>query len=487
MNSPLDTIAAIATPLGEGGLGVIRVSGSQAIAVVDRFFKGRAALSDAATHTCHFGKLSSEIVRHTSNASMESGRAGIQMDPPLESAGEDDPKVVDQAIVSLFRAPNSYTGEDVVEISVHGSPYVLQEVLRLCFAQGARLAGPGEFTERAFLNGKIDLAQAEAVSDLIRAKTERAHGAALAQLEGHLSRRVRALRDRLLPLLAHIEVGLDHSDEAHDFLERGALLASCKGVRGEIETLLQSARAGKILREGLRVALCGRPNVGKSSLLNALLKEERAIVTPIAGTTRDTLEEQLDWAGLPVVITDTAGLRATAADAVEELGMARTRQAIGASDVVIGVFDGSQPLTDEDREIVRAGQERPHVWIANKSDLPARWTAQSLQQWNGGTPVLSVSARTGQGLEALVQAVSAHADVSTAAAAEWTLNVRHQDALRRADAALESAVTAAESDRYEECVAMELQTALAALGEIIGETTTEELLGEIFSTFCVGK
>jgi len=449
MGSPADTIAALATPVGEGGIGVIRVSGTQAVAIVQSFFKPlkHAPLAEAASHTCHFGLIES----------------------------------IDQSVVTLFRGPHSYTGEDVVEISAHGSPLVLQKILQKCLAAGARLAGPGEFTQRAFLNGKLDLTQAEAVAELIRSKTDQAHTAALGQLEGKLSWLVRGLRDSLLPILAHIEVGLDHSDEPHDFLPKERLHAKCRELREAIDEILVSARVGKVLRQGLRLAIIGRPNAGKSSLLNALLKEERAIVTPIPGTTRDTLEESVNWDGIPVILVDTAGLRAHSTDTVEKIGMDRTRQAIQSADAVLWVVDASEPPVDADAEIQTLLKDKPFRRLFNKSDLPSRLKRTSTD--------LAISAKTGDGLPALIHAVKTDALGGSAGvqSAHWLLNARHEDALRRARAAIDRAEGAAGEAAYEECVALELKTALDALGEIIGETSTEDLLGEIFSNFCVGK
>jgi tRNA modification GTPase len=482
MNSPQDTIAAIATPLGEGGLGVIRVSGHQAVSIVSGIFTN-PALANAPSHSCHLGKLRGE-------------------------------QLIDQVVVALFRSPHSYTGEDVVEISAHGSPFTLRKILNLCLAKGARLAGPGEFTERAFLNGKMDLTQAEAVAELIRAKTDKSQAAALSQLQGSLSEKVRGLRDQIVPLLAHIEVGLDHSDEGHDFLPREKLIDQCEHVQQEIEKILGSARVSKILREGFRVAFLGRPNVGKSSLLNALLKEERAIVTPIPGTTRDTLEEGLNLKGIPVILTDTAGLRHQSTDPVELIGIERTHKSLVEADAVLAVFDGSKPFTLEDNEVMKACLAKPHIFVINKCDLytskypfsPRRagegedeggnlavQTApltQTLSHPLGGEGnIVHVSAKTGAGLDDLADTIAELAlqEKANASEAQWLLNTRHQNALLRAKEALTHAEQSAREASYEECVALDLQTALAALGEVIGETTTEELLDQIFSQFCVGK
>jgi tRNA modification GTPase len=401
----------------------------------------------------------------------------------------------------------------VVEISAHGSPFTLQTILGLCLKNGARMAGPGEFTQRAFLNGKMDLAQAEAVAELIRAKTDKTQAAALGQMQGHLSQRVRDLRAHLLPLLAHIEVGLDHSDEDHDFLQRSQLTTRCEEVRNEIEVLLQSARVSKILREGLHVALIGRPNVGKSSLLNAILKEDRAIVAPTPGTTRDTLQESINVRGIPMVFTDTAGLREETKDPIECLGIKRTRQALEQADVVLAIFDASEPLVKEDKEVMEISSHKPHILVMNKCDLvkanfsfsPRRageggdeggnvavevvpLTLHPLPQRGERTSV-HISAKTGEGLGALINALVSFAsdDKSRTFEAQWLLNARHQAALDRAREALTHALEAAQAEAFEECVALELQTALGALGEIIGETTTEDLLDQIFSKFCIGK
>lgn len=460
MHSTQDTIAAIATPLGEGAIGVIRLSGPRALPILQTIFQPLRSvdLTFAPPPSCHVGKI---------------------------IAGS----TIDHVVVTVFRAPHSYTGDDVIEISAHGSVQGLQQILQLCLRQGARLAAPGEFTQRAFLNGKMDLTQAEAVADLIRAKTAKAQTAAMAQLEGHLARQIRVLRDQLVPLLAHVEVGLDHADEDHEFLRHDQLLAACHRVSAEVDRLLASAHVGKILREGLRVALVGRPNVGKSSLLNALLKEERAIVTPIAGTTRDTLEETVDWEGLPVVLIDTAGVREASNDPVERLGIERTRQALQQADLVLCLFDRSVPLTSEDHAVLKECLSKPRFWVLNKVDLPASWTEAEFHRLNGQAPTIPVSSKTGEGLASLIQQVKTLAlqEKASLGDAAWGINARHHQALERVQQALTEASRAAQGKAYDECVALELKTAMNALGEIVGEISTDDLLEQIFSTFCIGK
>lgn len=471
MSGEPDTIAAIATPPGAGGIGVVRVSGPAALDAVSRFFRSsrKIDLRSVASQTCHVGSL-----RVHSPSPDDAGA----------SSGEGEP--IDQVVVTVFRAPHSYTGEDVVEISAHGSPYVLQEILRtLTAVPPVRPARPGEFTQRAFLNGKMDLAQAEAVAELIHAGSAEAHRAALSQLGGALSDEVRRLKNRLLPLLAQIEVGLDHSDEDHEFLPHARLVERCREAVGSIDDILASARIGKVLRDGFHVAILGRPNAGKSSLLNALLREDRAIVTPVAGTTRDTLEERIEIDGVPVVLTDTAGLRDRSGDPVEAIGIERTKRAAREADLVLWVCDaGREPESggfDQPAELASI----PVVVVRNKIDLIRR----PLDGGSFPAGTLEVSALTGEGLEALRAALHRRAILQGGGvqSARWLLNVRHQGALARARESLGLAQEAAEGSAYEEVVALELRAALSALGEIIGETTTEDLLDQIFSTFCIGK
>jgi len=453
-----DTIAAIATPLGEGGLAVIRLSGPGALAIADQVFwpaaKSSSKPSDAATHTIHYGHVK---------------RQG---------------RVVDEVLVSVMRAPRTYTREDVVEITCHGGLLAAKSILDAVLEGGARLAEPGEFTKRAFLNGRLDLAQAEAVADLIHARTELALAAANEQLAGKLSQRINRLRDDLVNLLAHVEAHLDFPEEdlAPDTQEQ--LLAWLERGLAFMDELLRTANEGQILRRGLRAAIVGRPNVGKSSLLNQLLGRDRAIVSPIAGTTRDTIEETANMRGLPVVFVDTAGLR-EAGDTLEQEGIRRSHEATANAELVLHVFDASEPFTAEDAHHLSRFAHKPRIFVRNKIDLPARLDLPA----NLPAPAVGVCSLTGQGIEALKDAIKDRvwAGEIRSEMLEVMINSRHQDALRRAR---EAAVRARDALRTEvplDLVASDVRLAMNAVGEIVGKTATEDLLDSIFSQFCIGK
>jgi tRNA modification GTPase len=453
-----DTIAAIATPLGEGGLAVIRVSGRQAFPVVERCFRpvGKTSKSppDAETHTIQYG----HIVR-------EGG-------------------VIDEVLLAVMRAPRTFTREDVVEITCHGGLLPAKAVLDAVLQSGARLALPGEFTRRAFLNGRIDLAQAEAVTDIIHSRTELALAAANEQLAGKLSQRIHELRDDLVATLAHLEAHLDFPDEdiAPDTKEK--LIARLNHATSFVDQLLQTANEGQLLRRGIRVAIIGRPNAGKSSLLNQLLGRDRAIVSPIPGTTRDTIEETANIRGIPVVFVDTAGLR-EARDDIEIEGIRRSHQTLAQAELVLHVLDASEPLAGAEEKYLAEFAARQRIIVANKVDLPPalRWPQPP------GSPVVEVSCLTGAGIEGLKDAIKAHVwrGEITAEMLQVMINSRHQDALRRARIALVSTLEGLRADQTLEVVAMELRIAVNAVGEIVGKTTTEDLLDSIFSQFCIGK
>lgn len=453
-----DTIAAIATPLGEGGLAVVRLSGPNALAVADRSFQPRGRFSqkpsEAASHTLHYGS----IVRN----------------------GE----VVDEVLLATMRAPRTFTREDVVEISCHGGLLPARLVLDTLLSHGARLAEPGEFTRRAFLNGRIDLAQAEAVADVIHARTELALAAANEQLAGKLSARIRILRDDLMRTLAHIEAHIDFPDEDITPDSRGQLLDRLERGLAFMDQLLRTAHEGQVLRRGVRAAIVGRPNVGKSSLLNQLLGHDRAIVSAIPGTTRDTIEETANIRGLPVVFVDTAGLR-DAGDALEAEGMRRSRQALAQAELILHVLDTSELLTPADAQFLAEFASRKRLVVANKLDLGQRATLPA----GVNAPVVHVSCATGAGIEDLKSAIKEliWSGEIRAEMLQVMINSRHQDALRRAREAAGRAREALHADQTLELVAIDLRIAVNAVGEIVGQTATEDLLDSIFTQFCIGK
>jgi tRNA modification GTPase len=453
-----DTIAAIATPLGEGGLAVIRISGPRALAVADMCFvplgNSSHRPSDAATHTLHYGHIV---------------RGGT---------------VVDEALVAIMRAPRTFTREDVVEITCHGGVLPAKMVLDAVLAGGARLAEPGEFTRRAFLNGRIDLAQAEAVADLIHSRTELALRAANEQLAGRLSHRINQLRDDMVKTLAHIEAHIDFPDEDIAPDTRNQLVARLESGVAFMDDLLRTANEGQILRRGIRAAIIGRPNAGKSSLLNQLLGRDRAIVSTIPGTTRDTIEETANIRGLPVVFIDTAGLR-EARDEIEVEGVRRSRQTLEKAEFLLHVFDVSEPLTPADQLHLAEFAGRKRILVRNKIDLPAHLELPAV----AGARIADVCCLTGKGIEPLKDAIKelAWSGEIKAEMLEVMINSRHQDALHRARASTLRTLAALRAGETLELAAMDLRIAANAVGEIVGKTTTEDVLDMIFSQFCIGK
>lgn len=456
-----DTIAAISTPLGEGGIGVIRMSGRSAIAIADALFvspsKGKK-LKDLPSHTVHYGHI---------------------YDPETQEP-------VDEVLVTLMRAPKSYTREDVVEISSHGGFLSLKRILDLVLKSGARLAEPGEFTKRAFLNGRIDLSQAEAVIDIIQSRTELSHKVAVRQLQGRLSRKVRGIRDALKHLTALVEASIDFSEEDIEVISFEALEAGIKEALESVNFLINTAEEGQILREGFSLVIVGKPNVGKSSLLNVLLEEERAIVTPIPGTTRDIIEESLNLKGVPVRLLDTAGIRDTE-DPVEIQGVLRSRSLLEKADLILWVLDSSNPLTQEDRDILELVKEKKVLGVLNKIDLPPQ-IGEEVDQILvlAGIPWVKISAKEKIGIETLKDQIFEMV-MKTPVESVWVTNVRHKNALVRAQQSLLKALESVAQRMSGEFIAVDLRAALDSLGEIVGETTTEDILTEIFSTFCIGK
>jgi tRNA modification GTPase len=451
-----DTICAVSTPPGAGGIGIIRVSGSDAVRIASGIFRPRMGSGPAlgASHTLRYGHV---------------------VDPASS-------ELVDEALVSVMRAPATYTREDVVEINCHGGMAPLWRTMELLVAAGARQAEPGEFTKRAFLNGRIDLAQAEAVMDIILAKTDLALRAANEQLRGGLSAEISVHRDRLVSIIASVEAQIDFPE---DMESEGAkkLGEEISRVLDGIDDLLSGASFGRILRDGFATAIVGRPNVGKSSLLNALLKQDRAIVTEVPGTTRDVLEEFVNVAGVPLRILDTAGIRHSH-DVVEREGIRRSLAAMGAADIVLVVLDGSLPLMPEDRRVLDEVNGKNAIAVINKSDLPRKLEADG----QFGMQV-AVSCRTGAGLEDLRRSISDMVKRGTVASREhtWAVNQRHRTALGQTKESLQRALETSLSGLSPEFIAVDLRGALDSLGLIIGATYTEDILERIFNDFCIGK
>jgi tRNA modification GTPase len=439
-----DTIAALATPWGAGAVALIRISGPEAFTVVDKVFSGRRPLAEAQAGRVTRGKI--------------------------EHGGQ----TLDDVLATVFRAPKSYTGEDVVEISGHGGPVVADEVLRAVFASGARPAAPGEFTRRAFLNGKMDLTQAEAVMDLISARGDAAAKAAVSQLSGRLGREIEELRSSTMTALAHLEAFIDFPEEGIDPESGRALLARVEGLTASIDRLLGTADQGRMLREGVRLVIHGRPNAGKSSLLNLLLGYDRAMVSEIPGTTRDTIEENLTLRGIPFRVIDTAGLREATDDPLEREGMRRTREHLADADIALRVIDAA-----EREGIPQCGGNE--IIVLNKIDLLA---GRDLPE--GAVPLCCLDAR---GLDKLVDALVERTKITPSEKREEAvaINARHQDCLRRAKESLAAARASLERADAPELTAVELREALVAIGEITGGSDSEDVLGEIFRNFCIGK
>lgn len=453
-----DTIAAIATPLGEGGLAVLRLSGTDALSIADQCFQpaGRNSTkpSEAVSHTVQYGR----ILLHE--------------------------KVVDEVLLTVFRAPHSFTREHVVEISCHGGLLIAKRVLDALLASGARIALPGEFTKRAFLNGRIDLAQAEAVADLIHARTDLALEAANEQLAGKLSRKIDQLREQLLTALAHIEAYIDFPDEDISPDTQEQMEIRLADAIGFMDHLLMTANEGQILRNGIRAAIIGRPNAGKSSLLNFLLGHDRAIVSPIAGTTRDTIEETANIRGIPLVFIDTAGLRESG-DTIEMEGIRRSRASLEKAELLLHLVDASEPLNPVDEQYLREFQHKKSLVVCNKSDLDSRWVLPADIQIREAR----ISCLTGAGLEELKDTIrdmvwrgDVHAEML-----QVMINSRHQNALQHARQAAQNTLDALHQHQTLEVVALELRIAVNAVGEIVGKTSTDDLLDSIFSQFCIGK
>jgi tRNA modification GTPase len=454
-----DTIAAIATPPGEGGVAIVRISGTDAEAIAARIFIRSGTKS---------GELDSHRLYH-----------GKIRDPRSE-------RLIDEVLLTVMREPRSYTGESIVEIHGHGGAFIARQVLGVVLAQGARQAEPGEFTKRAFLNGRLDLTQAEAVLDLIRARTDKSAELALQQARGQLSNWVHELRDELIDLLVQVEAAIDFPEEEIELLRRPELMDKINALVKKINDVSATYDWGKLFREGARVCICGRPNVGKSSLLNALLGEERVIVTPVAGTTRDVIEESISLNGLPAVLWDTAGIRDTN-DQIECIGVDLSRKHVAKSDVALVVLDGSEPLALDDQRLLDDIAPGKFVIVVNKSDLPQRLAADDLRRFGDVNAVRSVSAKTGEGIAELKECLRNRLIESGMDAPVVVTNLRHRSALHRSEASLSRAALSLGESYAAEFVAMDLNEARSALEEITGLIQNDDILERIFANFCIGK
>ena len=455
-----DTIVAISTPPGEGGIGIVRLSGEDAVRIVEEMFEGRRnrSLSELPTHTISYGHI-------TSNG-----------------------KIIDEVLVTVMRAPRTYTREDIVEINCHGGIVPLRQVLELAVDKGARLGEAGEFTKRAYLNGRIDLAQAEAVADVIRAKTDISHSVATAQLEGVLSDKVEEITHKLREIAIKVEASIDFVSEGILPPSLGIVRRKLSGLIQEIDDLKSTADVGVLLREGLRMSIVGRPNVGKSTLFNALLGKDRVIVTPTPGTTRDVVEEVVEIGGIPVKMADTAGIIRDSTDVIEKEAMKKTIQWLSQAALVIAVIDGSQALTEGDKWLLKDLKGRRGVAVMNKCDLPAGIDRTQVEKICGKDGVLMVSATRGTGVRQLKERIANmvwNGRIDPAGEPIVT-NIRHLDALGRASESLRRAVENL-GKMGEEILAFNLRAGLDSLGEITGKVTSEDILNEIFSHFCIGK
>lgn len=453
-----DTIAAISTAMGEGAIGIVRLSGSQAIAIVNQIFHQKD-LNRVDSHTIHYGYI------------------------------VDNQQKIDEVMVSVLRAPKTFTREDVVEINCHGGIVVTNKVLQTVLKYGARLAEPGEFTKRAFLNGRIDLSQAEAVMDLIRSKTDKSMSIALKQVDGVLSTLIKEIRNEMLNTLAQVEVNIDYPeyDEVEE-MTLALLKENALAIKTKLFSLLETSKQGKILRDGLQTAIVGRPNVGKSSLLNRLLKEEKAIVTDIEGTTRDTIEEYVNVRGVPLKLVDTAGIRETD-DIVEKIGVERSKKAIETADFVILILNQSEKLSTKDIELLNLTQFTKRLIVLNKSDLPAVLNRKELTQYTSESDIISLSVLNNDGIDALEEKIASYffnGNVNDKDAT-YVSNTRHISLIEQAIISLDDVLNGIDNDMPVDLLQIDFTKSWELLGEITGDTIKDELLTELFTQFCLGK
>ncbi|MBM7704218.1 tRNA uridine-5-carboxymethylaminomethyl(34) synthesis GTPase MnmE [Metabacillus iocasae] len=458
-----DTIAAISTPMGEGAIAIVRLSGDEAFTIANAIFKspGNKNLLDVPSHTIHYGHI---------------------VDPKTD-------ETIEEVMMSVMKGPRTFTREDIVEINCHGGIVSVNRVLQLVLANGARLAEPGEFTKRAFLNGRIDLSQAEAVMDLIRAKTDKAMNVAINQMEGRLSNLIRKLRQEILETLAHVEVNIDYPEyDDVEEMTHSILIEKATKVRDEIAQLLQTSQQGKILREGLATVIVGRPNVGKSSLLNSLVQDTKAIVTDIPGTTRDVIEEYVNVRGVPLRLVDTAGIRETE-DIVERIGVERSRQYLKEADLILLVLNFHDDFTEEDERLFEAVKGMDYIVIVNKTDLPQKINLEKVTELAEGHPVVTTSLLREEGIDQLEEAIAALFFEGSVESQDLTYvsNTRHIALLTQAQSSIDEAISGIESGIPIDIVQIDLTRTWELLGEVIGESVHESLIDQLFSQFCLGK
>lgn len=455
-----DTIAAIATAPGEGGIGIIRISGEKSLQVAQSIFKSKSGkmIKDYNARTLIYGTV------------------------------VDNEKVIDEVLVAYMKGPNSYTAEDVIEINCHGGFISVKKILELILSKGVRLAEAGEFTKRAFLNGRIDLSQAEAIIDVIKSKTDMAHEVAQSQLEGSLAKKIKDLRMNVTEVLAHLEVSIDFAEEDVEEITYQTLEEKALELRNEIKKLYDTAESGKILRDGLKTVIVGKPNVGKSSLLNSILGENRAIVTDIAGTTRDVIEEFVNIKGIPLKIVDTAGIRETE-DVVEKIGVEKSRESFSTADLVIMVLDASRKLSEEDMEILESLKNKKTIVLLNKMDLEPQIELEKIEEFVNSEDIIKISALKHQGIEELqdkIEAMVYHGSVKNSSNLMIT-NSRHKDALFKAYESINDAISAIEQRMPYDFIEVDFKNIWDYLGYINGDTIREDLLDTIFANFCIGK
>ena len=456
-----DTITSISTPMGEGAIGIVRLSGPQAVEIGDKLYKGKKPLAEVDSHTINYGHI---------------------IDPETN-------ETVEEVMISVLRAPKTFTREDIIEINCHGGILTINRILELTMTHGARMAEPGEYTKRAFLNGRIDLSQAEAVMDFIRSKTDRASKVAMNQIEGRLSDLIKRQRQSILEILAQVEVNIDYPE--YDDVEDATtefLLQQSKNIKQEINQLLETGAQGKIMREGLSTVIVGRPNVGKSSMLNNLIQDNKAIVTEVAGTTRDVLEEYVNVRGVPLRLVDTAGIRDTE-DIVEKIGVERSRKALSQADLILFVLNNNEALTEDDQTLYDVVKNEDVIVIINKTDLETHLDINEVKEMIGDTPLIQTSMLKQEGIDELeiqIRDLFFGGDVQNQDMT-YVSNSRHISLLKQARQSIQDAIDAAESGIPMDMVQIDLTRTWEILGEIIGESASDELIDQLFSQFCLGK